>query len=265
MYEHILLDRKVRTGIVTLNRPEVKNAFDETMRVEFRDALKELRHDEKIRVIIITGAGDAFSTGQDLKALYDVPQDRLKWLTDFGRLMILEIITGNDYDADPKEFWDEILGGNGVKFEIGEHWKPVIAQVNGYAMGGGFEIACACDFRFASEDAIFALPEIDMRIIPSWGGTQNPLFLAGLPAAKYITFTGERLPASKLKEMGLVHDVFAAEQLGEETMKFAKILSQKHPVTLKLMKTSLEQPRGEQLLRGLATEHECLWKLDSKQ
>jgi len=265
MYEHILVERNVRVGIITLNRPEVKNAFDETMRVEFRDALRELRHDEKIRVIIITGAGDAFSTGQDLKALYNVPQDRLRWLTDFGRLMILEIITGNDYDEDPKEFWDDIFTGNGMKFEIGDYWKPVIAQVNGYAMGGGFELACACDFRLASENAVFALPEINMRLIPAWGGTQNPLALAGLPAAKFITFTGEKLPAARLKEMGLVNDVYPAETLAEETMKFAKNLSQKHPGTLRLIKASLEQPRGDQLLRGLGFEHECLWKLDSKQ
>lgn len=265
MSENILVEKKTRVGIITMNRPEVKNAFDEPTRMEFREALKELRHDEKIRVIIITGKGDSFTTGQDLKALYNVPQDRLRWLTDFGRLMILEIITGNDYDADPKEFFDDITAGNGVKFEIGENWKPVIAQINGYAIGGGLEIACACDFRFASEDAVFALPEIDMRLIPTWGGTQNPLALAGLPAAKYITFTGERISASKLKEMGLLHDVFTAEDLAEKTMKFAKVLSQKHPVTLRFIKTTLEQLRGEQLLRGLALEHECLWKLDAKQ
>jgi enoyl-CoA hydratase len=265
MSENILVEKKTRTGIITMNRPEVKNAFDEPTRMEFREALKELRHDEKIRVIIITGAGNSFTSGQDLKALYNVPQDRLRWLTDFGRLMILEIITGNDYDADPKEFFDDVAAGNGVKFEIGENWKPVIAQINGFAIGGGVEIACACDFRFASEDAMFMLPEIDMRLIPAWGGTINPLILAGLPAAKYITFTGERIPAAKFKEMGLLHGVFTADELAEETMKFAKILSQKHPLTLRYIKTILEQQRGEQLLHGLALEHEYLWKLDSKQ
>ncbi|HME55719.1 MAG TPA: enoyl-CoA hydratase/isomerase family protein [Candidatus Lokiarchaeia archaeon] len=263
MYENILVEKKVRVGIITINRPEIKNAFDETTRMEFRAAVKELQQDKNIRVIIITGAGNSFSTGQDLKAMYNMSQDRLKWLTDFGRLMILEIITGNDYDADPKEFFDKIANENEIKFEIGENWKPVIAQVNGYAIGGGFELACACDFRFASDDATFMLPEIDMRIIPGWGGSQNPVALFGLPVAKYVAFTGERIPASKAKDMGLVNDVFKAEDLENETMKFAKILSQKHPGTLRFMKIVLETPRGDTLLRGLALEHEYLWKLDA--
>ncbi len=265
LYKQIIVERKVRVGILTINRPEVKNAFDETTRVEFRDALKELRHDKDVRVIIITGTGNSFSAGQDLKSLYNTPQDRLKWLTDFGRLMILEIITGNDYEVDPKEFFDKLRAGNGVKFEIGENWKPVIAQVNGYAMGGGMEIACACDFRFASENAFFALPEIDMRIVPAWGGSQNPAALLGLPSAKYIAFTGERIPASKAKEMGLVVDVVKPEELGETTMKFAKALALKHPLTLRYLKILLEQPRGDQLLGGLALEHEILWKLDASK
>jgi enoyl-CoA hydratase len=260
---NIIVERKVRVGVVTINRPEVKNAFDEATRLEFRAAMKELRNDKAIRVIIVTGSGDSFSTGQDLKSMYNMSQDRLKWLTDFGRLMILEIITGNDYDLDPKEFFDRMNDSEGFKFEIGENW-PVIAQVNGYALGGGCEIACACDFRFASENACFALPEIDMRIVPAWGGSQTVVTLLGLPAAKYITFTGERIPAFKAKELGLVQGVYKTEALGEETMKFAKILAQKHPMTLRFLKTLLEQPRSEQLMRGLALEHECLWKLDSK-
>lgn len=263
--KHIIVERKVRVGIITINRPEVKNAFDEATRMEFRDALKELRHDDKIRVIIITGTGDSFSTGQDLKSLYNTPQDRLKWLTDFGRLMILEIMTGNDYDADPREFFDKITSGNGVKYEIGENWKPVIAQINGYAMGGGFELACACDFRFASENATLSFPEVDMRIIPAWGGSQNSVALFGLPLAKYLMFTAERIPAPKAKALGIVHDVFKAEQLGEETMKFAKIMSLKNPPTLRALKILSEQLRGDQLLRGLALEHEALWKLDASR
>ncbi len=261
---NIIVERKVRVGVVTINRPEVKNAFDEATRVEFRTAMKELRNDKAIRVIIVTGTGDSFSTGQDLKSMYNMEQDRLKWLTDFGRLMILEIITGNDYNVDPKEFFDKMNNPEGSKFEIGENWKPVIAQVNGYAVGGGTEIACACDFRFASENASFGLPEIDMRLVPAWGGSQTLVTLLGLPAAKLITFTGERIPASKAKELGLVQGVYKSESLAEETMKFAKILAQKHPMTLRFMKTLLEQPRSEQLMRGLGLEHAYLWKLDSK-
>jgi len=262
LYNHIILEKKGRVGVLTINRPEVKNSFDETTRVEFRGALKELREDKAVRVIIITGTGNSFSAGQDLKALNNTPRDRLKWLTDFGRLMILEIITGNDYNVDPKEFFDKLRAGMGVKFEIGEKWKPVIAQVNGYAMGGGFEIACACDFRFASENVVFAFPEVDLRIIPAWGGSQNPVHLLGIPAAKYLTFTGERIDASKAKEMGIVLGVFKAEELGDAVMKFAKALALKPPTTLRFLKILLEQPRGDQLLGGLALEHEYLWKLD---
>ncbi|MEX2680477.1 MAG: enoyl-CoA hydratase/isomerase family protein [Candidatus Sigynarchaeota archaeon] len=257
----ILVEKKGRVGVVTINRPEVKNAFDEPARKEFRDVLRELRQDKAIRVIILTGAGDSFSTGQDLKSMYGTPPDKMRWLTDFGRLMILEIMTGNEHNDDPKEFWDALAHDENPKFEISEKWKPVIAQVNGYAIGGGCEIACACDFRFAGEKAVFQLPEIDMRLFPAWGGTQSAVSVLGTPGAKQMIFTGEKIPAQKAKEIGLVHDIFKDADLPDETMKFAKSLAQKHPETLRFAKILVDQPRGAVLLKGLALEHEYLWKL----
>ncbi|MBN2152672.1 MAG: enoyl-CoA hydratase/isomerase family protein [Candidatus Lokiarchaeota archaeon] len=258
---NILVEKKGRVGLVTMNRPEVKNAFDEQARKDFRDVLRELRQDKAIRVIILTGAGDSFSTGQDLKSMYGTPPDRMRWLTDFGRLMILEIMTGNEYDDDPKEFWDALARNENPKFEISEKWKPVIAQVNGYAMGGGCEIACACDFRFAGEMATFQLPEIDMRLFPAWGGTQTAVNVLGVPAAKHFIFTGEKITAQRAREIGLVHGVFKDADLPEEVLRFAKALTQKHPETLRFAKILLDKPRGAVLLRGLALEHEYLWKL----
>nr|MDO8117126.1 enoyl-CoA hydratase/isomerase family protein [Candidatus Sigynarchaeota archaeon] len=263
MYEHIIVEKKGRVGVITINRKEVKNAFDEKTRVEFRDAIREFRNEKSVRVIVITGTEGSFSAGQDLKSVAGVPRERVNWLTDFGRLMLLEIITGVQYTEDPAAFFESVKTSGIVRWSIGENWKPVIAQINGYALGGGFEIACACDFRFAAKSAILGFPEVDMRIFSAWGGTQFSVAVAGVPIAKYMNFTGERISAEKAMAMGFLHGVFDDGELAEQTMTFARALAQKHLPTLRQIKILLEQSRGEQLIRGLALEHDLASKWES--
>ncbi len=263
MYEHLIVEKKGRVGLITINRKEVKNAFDEKTRVEFRDAIREFRNEKSVRVIVITGTEGSFSAGQDLKSVAGVPRERVNWLTDFGRLMLLEIATGVQYTADPAEFFNKVNVSGVAHWEIGESWKPVIAQINGYALGGGFEIACACDFRFAAKSAVIGFPEVDMRIFPAWGGTQFSVVVAGVPLAKYMNFTGERVSATKALEMGFLHGIFEDGDLAEQTMTFARALAQKHLPTLRQIKILLEHSRGEQLIRGLALEHELASKWES--
>src|SRR5438034_3646623 len=160
-----MLEKKAGIAYVTINRPEARNALNSATMLELRDAFEQIKSDDEVRVVILTGAGDkAFVAGADI--------NELAKLTPFE---------GQDYSRRGQAIFDSIenLG------------KPVIAAVNGYALGGGCELAMACTFRIASENAVFGQPEVKLGIIPGYGGTQRLTRLVGKGHATQILLTGD--------------------------------------------------------------------------
>jgi enoyl-CoA hydratase len=171
MYENLIYDNRDAIAVITVNRPAVRNALNSATVRELAAAFEQARADAAIRVVILTGSGDkAFVAGADI-----------------NELAVQSPVTGKEYAAAGQRVFDSIenLG------------KPVIAAVNGYALGGGCELAMACTFRIASENAVFGQPEVKLGIIPGYGGSQRLPRLVGKGRAMQILLTGEMLPAAE--------------------------------------------------------------------
>ncbi|MBN2240636.1 MAG: enoyl-CoA hydratase/isomerase family protein [Dehalococcoidales bacterium] len=214
-----------RTAIITINYPDVYNALSPESIIDLTDALVKFRDDKQLRVCIITGAGEkSFSTGMDLKSVH--PDGK-----------------GNP-DARPE---NTLVRGL-------ELWKPVIAAVNGYALGGGFEVALACDIRIASENASFGFPEVTLGIIPGWGGTQRLSRLVPFGLATEIILTGKRISAVEALKMNLVNKVVPLKDLMAEALKLAEQLCDSGPLALQSAKEALYSGHDVSLAVGLILE-----------
>ncbi len=185
---------------ITLNRPKVYNAFNDQLTTELQDALKQAERDQNVRVIIITGEGKAFCSGQDLSDLKDryVPG----YVPEFGQ------------DIDRRY--------NPIAKRIINMEKPVIAAVNGVAAGAGCSLALACDLRIASQHASFIEVFINVALVPDTGSTYTLPRLVGLGKAKELCFTGDKVDAQEALRIGLVNRVVDADQLMDETRALAK-------------------------------------------
>jgi len=227
-YETIKLEREERVAWIVLNRPHRLNALNEDMVVELLDALTTVENDPGVRCVVITGEGDrAFSAGADITAF---PK------------------------ATPALAEELSRKGQKVFSTIEEMSKPVIASINGYALGGGLELAISCDFRIASEHAELGSPEINLGIIPGWGGTQKLVRLVGLRNAKRLVMLGERIKADEALRIGLVDKVVPFENLRDETMALANKLSDGPPIALKYAKYALNFGSQVPLEVGLRLE-----------
>lgn len=221
---------------ITLNRPERLNAINEPMRIEIYNALENLRIDDQIRVVIITGAPRireneikySFSAGWDMTQAMERPKENLQ----------IDLMTYIE------------------NFE-----KPVIAMVNGYALGAGCELALAADFIFASENAEFGFPEVNRGFMPGWGGTQRLPRRIGLSRAKKLIFTGERVSAKEAERIGLVDVVVPVEKLEEITLGFAKKIAAQAPLAIKCIKEVMNRGIEMDLQSGLKLEREAVEKL----
>ncbi|MHA1132526.1 MAG: enoyl-CoA hydratase/isomerase family protein [Candidatus Helarchaeota archaeon] len=209
--QNVLLDQSGKVGIIRLNRPEVLNCLDPETLDQLRAHLMSCLSEKRIRVVMICGNGRAFSTGNDLKYSKDKDAETLKKLNKKGLV---------------------------ETFTYLQHFrKPTIAVIDGYALGGGFELALSCDFRFASkEKAIFGFPEINLGILPTWGGMYLPLDIVGYSRAMELVMTGKNFDAEKAFTLGLVNRVVPHEQLFEKAMEFAKDLARKGHFLLNLAK-----------------------------
>lgn len=210
-YQNILLEKKdADVAVLTMNRPGAMNAMNSAVLEDLTHAVAEVANDPSVKVLIITGAGDkAFVAGADIAEMKDmVPPEAL----EFARR------------------------GHAVMDAIEKMEKPVIAAVNGFALGGGDELALACDIRIASKKARFGQPEIKLGITLGWGGTRRLARLVGPSKAKELIFTGAIIDAEDALKIGLVNKVVEPEKLMEEALALAKDISGKSPLTLKFAK-----------------------------
>jgi len=203
----LLWETHGQVAILTLNRPRAMNSFDMEMMSEHRQRLQEFESDDDLRVLIYTGNGRAFSTGIDIKKapdfLYLPPKTRTHhWVTP-----------------------------NSLK--IG---KPTIAAINGYAFGGGFELALGCDIRIAAENALIGLPEVKLGALPGGGGTQWLPRLVGMGDALMMMLTGDPVNAAEALRLRLVQKVVPAESLLEEAMKIAQAICDNGKTAVRLVK-----------------------------
>jgi len=225
MFENLLLEKQGGMALVTINRPAVRNALNVATMRELRSAFEQIRDDEEIRVAILTGYGDkAFVAGADI-----------------NELATLTPVTGREYS----------LAGQAVLDLIERLGKPVIAAVNGHALGGGCELAMACSFRIASDNATFGQPEVKLGVIPGYGGTQRLARLVGPGRAAQLLVTGEIISSADALRIGLVNQVVSQPELLLAAEAIAKKVIANAPLAVKFCLDALESSDGT---RGMDIE-----------
>jgi len=230
-YETLILEKKGKVGIITFNRPKTLNAMNRQTFLELETVLDEAEIDEDLRVIILTGQGErAFVAGTDILEMYHLTSSQAR---DFA------------------------LRAKGAIDRIENLGKPVIAAVNGVALGGGCEIALACDLRIAVENARFGFPEITLGIIPGSGGTQRLQRLIGISRAKQMIFTGEIIDAETALRIGLVNQVVSPNSLMQEAAGLAERMAGFGGVALRMAKAAINKGGTIGLGEALHYEIEC--------
>ncbi|MBV9791545.1 MAG: enoyl-CoA hydratase/isomerase family protein [Chloroflexi bacterium] len=215
-YEHILLERDGAVAIVLLNRPKQLNALSQAVIREIDAAIDELAADETVRAIILTGSGDrAFAAGADI-----------------GELASLESATQGRTLATRSHH----LGRKMADLD-----KPIIAAINGFALGGGLELALACDFRLASDTAQVGLPEVTLGILPGWGGTQRLPRLVGPGMAKLLMMSGDRIDAAEALRLGIVERVYPQAELLDAAKQLAQKLAGMPPLSIAAIKQAVNR------------------------
>ena len=212
MYENIKYEVKESIAYVTVNRPQALNALNMDVLGELYDVFSTIEKDADVKAVVLTGEGRAFVAGADIAQMYEL---------------------------SPIEGREMMTLGHKVMNLIESIEKPVIAAVNGFALGGGCELSMACDIRIASEKAKFGQPEVGLGIIPGFGGTQRLARLVGKGMAKYLIMSAETIPASEAYRIGLVEKVVAPEELLPEAEKLAKTIASKAPVAIGSAKTAI--------------------------
>jgi enoyl-CoA hydratase len=220
-------------AVVTVDRQDALNALDLPTLTELRDRLRELEEDESVRVVILTGAGErAFVAGADIKYMSGLGVAEAKAWGALGHEV------GRSLETMP---------------------KPTIAAVNGFALGGGCELAAACDLRYASSNAKLGQPEINLGIIPGWGGTQRLARLCGLGVAKELLYTGRTVDAEEALRIGLVNGVH--DPVLDRARETAQLLAAKSPVALRVMKRLANRALAGDHAANLAAEGDSFGEL----
>jgi len=214
--------------IVKINRPTKLNAMNIDVAKEIISTFQQLDKDDSVKVIVLTGEGDkAFSAGADIEYMSKI-------------------------SADESEVYAKL--GQEVTATIENVSKPTIAAVNGFALGGGCEVAMSCDIRIASENARMGQPEVTIGIPPGWGGTQRLMRIVGVAKAKELVYTGKMIKAAEAKEIGLVNNVVPLESLMDEVMSMAKTIASNATLAIRMSKTAINKGRNADLDTGLGVE-----------
>jgi len=235
-WEHVLLEKRDHVGIITLNRPERMNAFGGQMRQEIAEILTDVASDPEVRVVVLTGAGDAFCVGGDVKEFVD---DSVQTLS-------------NKVSSRRHAMCEAVLTINKME-------KPVIAAVNGVAAGGGCNLALSCDMRIASEKARFGQVFTRRGLHPDWGGIYCLPRLVGYAKAAELIFGGEIVDAQEALRIGLVNRVTPHEQLRETTWEVAQRIARNAPIPMALPNAGFRTfPSGTSVRRW--TTSPTYWK-----
>jgi enoyl-CoA hydratase len=228
-FETIIVERDGPVAVVTLNRPKVLNSINATMLAELGRALAALDADAEIRAIVLTGAGErAFAAGADIGELNALPN------------AVAGVAKARD--------------GQGVTLLMERMRKPVIAAVNGFALGGGCELALGCDIRLASEKARFGQPEVQLGLMPGFGGSQRTARLLGRGMAMYMCLSGEHIDAQEALRAGLVEKVVAPDALLDEAKRIAGVIASKAPLAVEATKRAIDEGISLSTAAGLELE-----------
>jgi len=211
-YEFVLVEKAGNVGIIYLNRPRRANALNLTFLAEINDALSMLEKDEEVRAVMITGVGNNFCAGADLSIFAS------------GR---------------PELVVESSQTGHRVFRRIELNPKPVITAINGPALGGGFELAMACDLRVMSDKAFLGIPELNLGITPGWGGTQRLAYLVGVGKLKEIILLRKNIDAQKALELGLISEVYPGGEFKEKSLEFARKVAELPPIAVKYFKKAV--------------------------
>jgi len=210
----VLYDKDASIGKITINRPDALNALNSSVMHALNDVLSEVEKDEELRVLIVTGSGRSFVAGADIKEM-------------------------QSYNSLEARKYAEL--GLKTMQRIEELPIPVIAMVNGFALGGGCELSLACEIRYASDKAKFGQPEVGLGITPGFGGTQRLSRLVGLANAKELVYTGKVIDAQEALRIGLVNKVVSSEDLEAETMKLAQSIANQSATAVQSAKVAINR------------------------
>ena len=224
----IKISKNKQIGILTINRPDSLNSMNREVLLEFINELKKIQSEKDIRVIIITGSGEkAFIAGADIKLMQKMNREEAFDFANLGQ-ELANLIEKSD--------------------------KPVIAAVNGYALGGGCEIALSCHLRIASDNAVFAQPEVKIGLLPGWGGTQRLPRIIGRGLANEIILTGRNVLAKEALDMGLVNKVVPQEELMNTCFDIANMILKNSPNAIAESIKLVRLAAGTKLKKGLSKE-----------
>lgn len=227
-YSNLLVEIKNNTAFVTINRPDKLNALNHQTLVELKNVFEELKNNEEVFTVILTGSGEkAFVAGADISELNKLNMLEGKKFAEFGQSVFNTI---ENFD------------------------KPVIAAVNGFALGGGCELALSCHFRVASENAKFGQPEVNLGIIPGYGGTQRLSRLVGSGRAMEMILTGDMIDANEALRIGLVNKVFQLSELQAKTFDIAQKINSKGQQAIRLAIKAVKATDKMNLQEGLDFE-----------
>lgn len=229
-YQNLMFEVKEGIGFVTINRPQALNALNGALLDELYEVFTVIKNDDAVKTVIVTGEGRAFVAGADISEMVDASTQEMRKMSEKGQ-SVMNLIE----DVE----------------------KPVIAAVNGFALGGGNELSMACDFRFASEKAKFGQPEVNLGFPPFFGGTQRLPRLVGTGMAKYLICSAEMIDAEEALRIGLVEKVFPADELLDEAIKFAKLIMTKSPLGVQVSIQAINKGTDMDIANGIVFEREA--------
>jgi enoyl-CoA hydratase len=230
-YQNLLFEKQERIGIITMNRPKALNALNNDTLKELSAALEVIKDSADIKGVIITGSGKSFVAGADIAQMANYTSEDARVYMEFAQETFNRI---------------ELMG------------KPFIAAVNGFALGGGCELAMACDIRLASENAIFGQPEVNLGLIPGFGGTQRLTRLIGSGLAKELIYTGRNIKAGEAREIGLVNKVVAPEALLQEALDMMKLITSKSGIAIRYAKVAINRGADTDIYKALELEKDLI-------